>query len=68
MLNNEKYSYTVDWWSIGILTYEMIVGFPPFYTSDSEKMYKFIKNSQVFFPNAEKHKIYMTDECKDFIV
>ena len=32
MLNSEKYSYTVDWWSLGILTYEMIVGFPPFYT------------------------------------
>ena len=70
MLNNEKYTYTVDWWALGILVYEMLVGFPPFYTgsSDNTKMYNFIKKSPVFFPDPEKHKIYMTDDCKDFIV
>ena len=26
------YGKSVDWWALGILTYEMIVGFPPFYT------------------------------------
>ena len=25
------YSYPVDWWSIGCITFEMIVGLPPFY-------------------------------------
>lgn len=70
MLNNEKYSYTVDWWALGILVYEMMVGFPPFYTgsADNAKMYKFIKSSPVFFPDPSKHKIYFSDDCKDFIV
>jgi len=34
MLNDKGHSYAADWWAIGILTYEMIVGFPPFYTGN----------------------------------
>ena len=47
----------------------MIVGFPPFYTgnSNNNKMYELIKTKPVFFPDAKKHGIPMTNECKDFI-
>lgn len=69
MLNNENYTYSVDWWALGILVYEMIVGFAPFYTgsSDNRKMYKYIQRSKVFFPDPQKHKIYISDSCKAFI-
>ena len=51
------------------MTYEMIVGFPPFYTgsSNNNKMYELIKTKPVFFPDAKKHGIAMSDDCKDFI-
>ena len=51
------------------MTYEMIVGFPPFYTgnSNNNKMYELIKSKPVFFPDAKKHGIAMSDQCKDFI-
>jgi serine/threonine protein kinase len=47
----------------------MIVGFPPFYTgnSNNNKMYELIKTKPVFFPDAQKHGIPMSTECKDFI-
>jgi serum/glucocorticoid-regulated kinase 2 len=32
ILNEKGHRFPVDWWALGILTYEMIVGFPPFYT------------------------------------
>ena len=31
MLNGAGHDYSVDWWSFGILTYELLVGIPPFY-------------------------------------
>ena len=41
ILNEVGHTYPVDWWALGILTYEMIVGFPPFYTGspNNNKMY-----------------------------
>ena len=30
VIGGKGFSYTADWWTLGILTYEMVVGFPPF--------------------------------------
>lgn len=70
ILNEEQYSYPVDWWTLGILTYEMITGVCPFYTGQQNpaKMYKMIQTKPFHFPDAKRHGISMTDECKDFIL
>lgn len=69
ILEEKGHAFPVDWWALGVLTYEMIVGFPPFYTGtqNNSKMYELIKNKPVFFPDAKKHGIEMSEECKDFI-
>lgn len=69
ILSGAGHSFHVDWWALGILTYEMIVGFPPFYTgsTDNKKMYELIKKKPVYFPDPERHGIHMSANCQDFI-
>ncbi|XP_023029617.1 cAMP-dependent protein kinase catalytic subunit beta [Leptinotarsa decemlineata] len=37
---SQGYTFTVDWWSLGILIYEMAAGFPPFFARDHMKLYE----------------------------
>jgi len=38
ILQQRGYSSAVDWWSLGIITYECLVGYPPFYSDDGDAM------------------------------
>lgn len=40
----------VDWWSLGTLVYEMLVGLPPFYSTDVNTMYEKILRGELNFP------------------
>lgn len=53
---------SVDWWSLGILLYELTVGIPPFYSQNVNEMYRKIKHGVLRFPP------FLTDECKSLIV
>lgn len=48
---NKGCNRAADWWSLGILTYEMLFGAPPFYTKDVQEMYKRTLLNQVKFPS-----------------
>lgn len=67
IIQNKGHNHAVDWWSIGILIYEMIVGFPPFYHSNQQTMYELIEKFPVKFPDPIKHKIPMSEEVKDLL-
>ena len=70
MIKNAGYSYPADWWTLGILTYEMVVGNTPFYTGgrNMHKLEKQIQTKPVLFPDEQRHKIAISEDCKDFIL
>lgn len=47
---NTGYSVDIDWWSLGIVAYELVVGFPPFYDRDFEQMCQKILKKPLRFP------------------
>eukprot|EP01059_Diplonema_ambulator_P012264 TRINITY_DN22522_c0_g1_i1.p1 TRINITY_DN22522_c0_g1~~TRINITY_DN22522_c0_g1_i1.p1 ORF type:complete len:595 (+),score=166.67 TRINITY_DN22522_c0_g1_i1:60-1844(+) len=46
----QGHTQAVDWWSLGIFLYEMVVGIPPFYTQNVSQMYELILNKPLDFP------------------
>lgn len=38
---------TTDWWSLGILTYQMMYGLPPYYHKNQTTMFKLIKEGEL---------------------
>lgn len=42
MIVGSGHDHTLDWWALGILLYEMIIGIPPFYNKNKHQMYYFI--------------------------
>jgi len=38
ILQQRGYTSGVDWWSLGIICYECLVGYPPFYSDDGDAM------------------------------
>ena len=57
------HSYEVDIWSFGVIMYAMIIGKPPFETSEIKQTYKRIKAIQYSFPDG----IPISDNAKDLI-
>jgi len=44
---SQGYSHSVDWWSFGVLIYEMAAGFPPFYADEQIQTYEKIVAGKV---------------------
>ena len=67
MVAQTGHNKNVDWWSLGILMYEMLIGVTPFYNRNRNMMLMKIQNSKVIFPDRNKYKIEYSDEMKDFV-
>ncbi|WFD42175.1 non-specific serine/threonine protein kinase [Malassezia psittaci] len=50
LLLGQGYTKSVDWWTLGVLLYEMLAGLPPFYSEDVNEMYRKILHDPLTFP------------------
>ncbi|KAF2489292.1 serine/threonine protein kinase-like protein [Lophium mytilinum] len=53
LLTGAGYTKTVDWWTLGVLLYEMLTGLPPFYDENTNDMYRKILTEPLHFPGPE---------------
>ncbi|KAM4635763.1 serine/threonine-protein kinase N2 [Polymixia lowei] len=50
VLTENNYTRSVDWWGLGVLIYEMLVGESPFPGDDEEEVFDSIVNDEVRYP------------------
>uniref|UniRef100_A0A8C2LBT7 protein kinase C n=1 Tax=Cyprinus carpio TaxID=7962 RepID=A0A8C2LBT7_CYPCA len=50
VLTDSTYTRAVDWWGLGVLIYEMLVGESPFPGDDEEEVFDSIVNDEVRYP------------------
>lgn len=62
LLDDQGYTKMVDFWSLGVLVFEMCCGWSPFYAEDNQQMYKNIAFGKVRFP-----KDALSPEGRNFV-
>ena len=72
MITHEGHNIMSDWWSFGILIYELLYGITPFFNKDKNRMYELIEIGELKFPKTIKIEdtikpIKVSDEAKNII-
>ena len=68
MVSKAGHDKNVDWWALGILIYEMLIGVTPFYNRERKLLLLKIRQSRVVFPDKKKYKIDYSDEFVDIVL
>jgi len=65
VLRGSTYDYTVDIWSIGVICYILLCGFPPFYGSSDQQIFDKILKCEYDFPSPDWNDI--SEDAKEFV-
>lgn len=61
IVGGKGHGFGVDWWTVGILVYELLVSYTPFYDRDQMMMYRKIARGNFHFPSQ------VSKDAKDLI-
>ncbi|KAK0151415.1 cGMP-dependent protein kinase 2 [Merluccius polli] len=61
IIKNQGHDFAVDFWSLGILVYELLAGSPPFSSSEPQKIYAKILDGVIKYPP------YLNEAAKSII-
>lgn len=68
VLKRQPYTKSVDWWSLGILTYQQLYGKLPYYDKNPKNVVNKILTQEIEFDDDESTTTNgKSDECKNFI-
>lgn len=60
-ISDRQESIAADWWRLGILAYELLVGLPPFVSSDPTELFTLIFQESLEFPD------FVSEAARDLI-
>lgn len=63
MVMQKPYGMASDWWSLGVLMFELLTGSPPFHSVEEGELFRQILEGPIKFPAGG----CITEEAKDFI-
>ncbi|XP_062843209.1 protein kinase C, delta b [Trichomycterus rosablanca] len=61
ILLGQKYTFSVDWWSFGVLLYEMLIAQSPFQGDDEDELFESIRMDTPHYPR------WITKESRDLM-
>lgn len=74
VIRNTGHGTAVDWWALGILVYEMLIGQPPFWDQNPMRIYEQIVQGHIRFPvpstspHSSRHSLHVPRVARDFIL
>jgi serine/threonine kinase 38 len=68
VLSQKGYGPECDWWSLGVIMYECLVGYTPFYADDPVMTCRKILRWQQFFDVPDHVSRALSPECMDFLL
>ena len=69
ILRYAGHGFAVDWWSFGMVLYEMLTGLPPWYSYDQDRVVEGILGGELVFPDppSDGNLPAMSAEARDII-
>jgi serine/threonine protein kinase len=62
MLKRTGHGKSIDWYLLGVLLYEMLVGIPPYYSNNKEQLYENIQRGPLKLPN------FLSEDARSLLI
>ena len=63
MILQVGHTYPVDYYCMGALLFELLIGLPPFYSRDTNEIYEAVLTEELEFPS----ELNLSSECKSLL-